>query len=77
MKATLSARHMFGSGLLVLILAGILGTAMWIWQDLRFDLWNQDGRGLEGLQVFGTLPDFSLLERSGRRIGLANLRGKV
>jgi hypothetical protein len=68
---------MFGSVLLGLILAGILGTAMWTWQDLRFDVRNQDDRALEGLQVFGTLPDFSLAERSGRRVGLADLRGKV
>jgi hypothetical protein len=77
MKTTISSRHMFGSGMLVLVLAGILGTAMWIWQDLRFELWNREERDLEGLQVFGTLPGFSLVERSGRRIGLADLRGKV
>ena len=34
-------------------------------------------RPLEGLQVFWTLPDFSLVERSGRPITLADLRGKV
>jgi hypothetical protein len=68
---------MFGSVLLGLILAGILGTAMWIWQDLRFELWNRGDRSFDGLQVFGTLPDFSLVEWSGRRVGLADLRGKV
>jgi signal transduction histidine kinase len=77
MKATLSTRRMFGSGMLVLVLAGILGTAMWIWQDLRFELWNRGERGLEGLQVFGTLPDFSFVERSGRTVTLADFRGKV
>jgi cytochrome oxidase Cu insertion factor (SCO1/SenC/PrrC family) len=77
MKTTISMRHMFGSGLLVLVLAGILGTAMWVWQDLRFDRWNRGDRDLEGLQVFGTLPDFSLTERSGRHVTLADLQGKV
>ena len=77
MKATLSTRRMFGSGLLILVLAGILGTAMWIWQDLRFELWNRGERGLEGLQVFGTLPNFSFVERSGRTVTLADFRGKV
>jgi len=48
MKATLSTRRMFGSGLLILVLAGILGTAMWIWQDLRFELLNRGEHGLEG-----------------------------
>ena len=68
---------MFGSGMLVLVLASILGTVMWIWQDLRLERWNRGDRGLQGLQVFGTLPDFSLIERSGRHVTLADLRGKV
>lgn len=68
---------MFGSGLLVLVLAGILGTAVWIWQDLRFELWSRGERDLEGLQVFGTLPDFSFIERSGRAVTLVDLLGKV
>ena len=77
MKASTSARHMFGSWMLVLVLAGILGTVMWIWQDFRLERWNREDRGLQGLQVFGTLPDFSLIERSGRRVTLGDLRGKV
>ena len=77
MKASVSTRHMFGSAMLVLVLAGILGTSMWIWQDLRFEFWNRGGRDLEGLQVFGTLSDFSFTERSGRTVTLADLRGKV
>ncbi|MBI4608817.1 MAG: SCO family protein [Candidatus Rokubacteria bacterium] len=32
---------------------------------------------LEKLEVYGQVPDFSLIERGGRRITLANLRGKV
>ena len=77
MKVTISARHMFGSGMLVLVLAGILATTMWIWHDMRFDRWNHGDRDLEGLQVFGALPDFSLTERSGRNVTLADLREKV
>jgi cytochrome oxidase Cu insertion factor (SCO1/SenC/PrrC family) len=77
MKAPLASRHMFGSGMLVLILAGILGAALWIWQDHRLDFLNRGERDLEGLQVFGTLPDFSLIERSGRRVTLSDLQGKV
>jgi cytochrome oxidase Cu insertion factor (SCO1/SenC/PrrC family) len=77
MKATISARHMFGSGMLVLVLAGILGATMWIWQDLRLELRSRGERDLEGLQVFGTLPDFSLIERSGRRVTLGDLQGKI
>ncbi len=77
MKATICHRHLFGSGILVLLLVGILATTMWIWQDLRFDRWNRGDRDLEGLQVFGTLPDFSLTERSGRHITLGDLKGKI
>jgi protein SCO1/2 len=29
------------------------------------------------MQIFGTVPDFTLTERSGREAGLANLKGKV
>ncbi len=32
---------------------------------------------LETLEVYGAVPDFSLVERSGRRVTLADLRGKV
>ncbi|HXZ44509.1 MAG TPA: SCO family protein [Syntrophobacteria bacterium] len=77
MKVISSARHMFGSAMLLLVLAGILATSMWVWQDLRFELWNRGEHDIEGLQVFGTLPDFSLTERSGRNVTLADLRGKV
>lgn len=34
-------------------------------------------RVLEGLQGFGTVPDFSFTERSGRKFSLADLKGKV
>jgi protein SCO1/2 len=29
------------------------------------------------MQIFGTVPDFSLTERNGRNVELANLKGKV
>lgn len=77
MKTANPTRHAFGVGLPFLVLAGLLGTAMWFWPDLRLEPWNRPGSELEGLQVFGTLPDFSLVERSGRRVTLADLRGKV
>jgi protein SCO1/2 len=32
---------------------------------------------LESLQIYGTVPPFSLVERSGRAVTLADLRGKV
>jgi cytochrome oxidase Cu insertion factor (SCO1/SenC/PrrC family) len=64
-------------GLLVLALAGVLGIAVWTWQGAWRGQGSQDDRPLEGLKIFGTVPDFSLLERGGRRVMLAGLRGKV
>ena len=56
---------------------GFLGFAMWSWHGPRFGWQQGDESALEGLQVFATLPDFSLVERDGRLITLADLRGKV
>jgi protein SCO1/2 len=38
---------------------------------------STDERPLEGLRVFGTVPSFSLVDRSGRRVTLEDLTGKV
>ena len=70
---------MFGSrglpraaaGLVIIGLAGALGTALWSWQGARPRQGTGEERPLEGLKVFGTVPDFSLVERSGKRIILA------
>lgn len=35
------------------------------------------GAALETLDVYGTVPDFALVERSGRRVGRADLLGQV
>jgi cytochrome oxidase Cu insertion factor (SCO1/SenC/PrrC family) len=64
-------------GLLLLVLFGIFLGLLWIWQGPAIRSWL-GGRGPgETLEVFGTVPDFSLIERSGRRVGLADLAGKV
>jgi protein SCO1/2 len=64
-------------GLLFILLAAVVGTAVWsglsLWPRQRG--WNE--RPLEGLRSFGTVPKFSLIERSGRRFQLADLRGKI
>ncbi len=64
-------------GLLAVLLAGIGGTIVWtrVGQVSRQGGWDQ--RPLEGLGVFGTVPDFSFIERSGRAVRLSDLRGKV
>ena len=76
MKEPASIRQPIGRALLLAALAGIFGTALWTWQGLRPGKGGED-RPLEGLKVFGTVPDFSLIQRDGRRITLADLRGKV
>jgi cytochrome oxidase Cu insertion factor (SCO1/SenC/PrrC family) len=59
------------------LLLGLLVLAVWSWQGPRFGSRQADDHSLEDRQVFGILPDFSLIERSGRRVTLADLRGKV
>ncbi|HSB81093.1 MAG TPA: SCO family protein [Candidatus Methylomirabilis sp.] len=56
---------------------GLLGAAVWTWQGVRSEWPPGEDTSLEGLQIFGTLPDFSLIERSGKRVTLADFRGKV
>jgi protein SCO1/2 len=64
-------------GLLLLLLIGLAGVALWIWQGPLIRSGVSEKRPLEGLKVFGTVPDFSLIERSGRRVKLSDLAGKV
>ncbi|MBI4571708.1 MAG: SCO family protein [candidate division NC10 bacterium] len=77
MMETAFSRQHLGVGLLTVALAGVLGVAVWTWQGAWRGQGSQDDRPLEGLRIFGTVPDFSLIERSGRRITLAELRGRV
>ena len=77
MKQTITIRQGLGTGVVAVALAGVLGAAVWTWQAWR-PAWGQRAqRPLEGLTVLGTVPDFSLIQRDGRRVTLADLRGKV
>jgi cytochrome oxidase Cu insertion factor (SCO1/SenC/PrrC family) len=55
----------------------ILGTVIWLklGPDPRLAGWQQ--KTLEGLNRYGAVPDFVLLERSGKSIRLADLRGVI
>jgi protein SCO1 len=63
-------------GASVVSLGIMLGTLLWLKlaPTPGHLLWEQP---LEGLNRYGTVPDFSLTERSGKRIALRDLRGKV
>ncbi|MBI3079756.1 MAG: SCO family protein, partial [Deltaproteobacteria bacterium] len=64
-------------GLLAVALAGAAGAALWTREAATTRQGTSEERPLEGLKVFGTVPDFSLIERNGRRVALGDLRGKV
>jgi len=70
-----TTRHVFW-GALATVMAGVLVAVFWV----RPGGWSKGGweeRPLEGLGRFGTVPDFSLTERSGRPIELSALKGKI
>jgi protein SCO1 len=64
-------------GVSVLSLGIILGTFFWLKLAPRPGLTGWDAKPLEGLQRYGSVPQFSLVERSGKAITLADLRGSI
>jgi cytochrome oxidase Cu insertion factor (SCO1/SenC/PrrC family) len=77
MKQATTTRHGLKMGALAVALVGLLGAAAWSWQAWRPGSRQRAERPLEGLAVFGSVPDVSLIQRDGRRVTLADLRGKV
>ncbi len=63
-------------GVLVAAMAGVLAATFWL-GSTRSRTGGWDDRPLEGLGRFGTAPDFSLIERSGKPIRLLDLKGKI
>ncbi len=81
MKSESLSRYQLFRTFLIIVLIGLIGITFWIWTKSRagglsFYAKTQVG-ALEGLGFYGQVPDFSLLERSGRTLDLADLRGKV
>jgi protein SCO1 len=64
-------------GVSVLSLGIILGTFFWLKLAPRPGLTGWGVMPLEGLSRYGAVPEFSLVERSGKAITLANLRGMI
>lgn len=62
--------------LLAIVLMALVGMTFWKWQQRGISEGREE-RPLEGLKTFGAVPDFTLTERSGRKVSLADLKGKV
>lgn len=63
-------------GLAVVGLGIVLGTALWLRVGPR-PQFSRDGGTIDGLNQYGSVPDFSLTERSGNSVTLAQLRGRI
>jgi cytochrome oxidase Cu insertion factor (SCO1/SenC/PrrC family) len=64
-------------GVSVLSLGTVLGTFFWLKLAPRPGLMGWDAKPLEGLQRYGSVPQFWLVERSGKTTTLADLRGSI
>lgn len=64
-------------GISVLSLGIVLGTFFWLKLAPKPGLSGWGVKPLEGLGRYGTVPDFSLVERSGKKLTLADLRGTI
>ena len=61
----------------VVVLSSFLGIALWSWQAKLQLQDSGEEKPLEGLKAFGAVPEFSLIERDGRRIPLSDLKDSV
>jgi protein SCO1 len=64
-------------GVSVLSLGIVLGTFFWLKLAPRPGLMGWDAKPLEGLQRYCSVPQFSLVERSGKTTTLADVRGSI
>ncbi|MGH7847963.1 MAG: SCO family protein [Candidatus Binatia bacterium] len=65
----------FGAGALAVVV--LIGGALWTSQSRRVTGGGWEEKPLEGLQVFGQVPQFNLTERSGVAVTVADLKGKI
>jgi len=63
-------------GVVAVICITVVGIVIWRWQARAISE-TKSQLPLEGLKNYGAVPDFTFAERSGRKISLADLKGKV
>jgi protein SCO1/2 len=73
----ISKAHVLLLGSAVIGLGIVLGTFLWLKLAPRHGYRFSDASSFHGLSDFGPVPEFSLAERNGKTITLADLRGKV
>lgn len=77
MQQAIRDRKFLVLGLGVAILSVFFGITFWYWQAKLPGHGSDKDKPLEGLKEFGTVPQFSLTERDGRRVTLPDLKDKV
>ena len=76
-KQGIAIRQQILGWLLLVVIASVVGIGVWSWQPGRARQGTSERNPLEGLKVLGRVPDFSLVERSGRQATLSDLQGKI
>lgn len=77
MQQVFPVRKLFVLSCAVVVLSVLVGIAFWNWQAKLQLQGSSEEKPLEGLRQFGSVPQFSLVERDGRPITLSDLKGKV
>lgn len=65
------------AGAAVIGLGVVLGTALWLKLGPQAQFGRASLENTEGMDQYGSVPDFSLTERNGSTVSLAQLRGKI
>ncbi|MDH3445636.1 MAG: SCO family protein, partial [Deltaproteobacteria bacterium] len=73
----ISKTRFLALGVSVIGLGVICGTLLWLKLAPKSVYRTSAVQPLEGLGNYGSVPEFSLVERSGKRVTLADMRGKV
>ncbi len=76
MNAILILRRVLWGLLAAACAASLAAASIWDWRGRAISETNSE-TFLEGLKNYGQIPDFTFTERSGRKVSLADLKGKV